>query len=161
MVEMKIGKHWLCYTPVWFITIISIMLLIFGNGNVYLFGWILLGFNILGYFTIKSYKWIAKDGEILIESGVLPWQKSYIRIPVARVLGMTVDRGGFFGWFLNYGTITLNALDGSSSPIIGKHMKGAVAFMEHITGGDHPDRSDIRNDSAEILSVPVPNVNKN
>lgn len=140
MTEMKIGKHWLCYTPIWFIAIISIILLIFGDGKVFWIGWILIVFDILGYLTIKNYKWIAKDGEILIESGVLPWQKNYIRIPMAGAFGSSVKRG-FFGWFLDYGTITLNAFGGSSSPIKARNMKGAIAFMEHITGEKHPYRS--------------------
>lgn len=140
MKELQIKKHWLCYTPVWIIAAISTLMMILGEGFLFWLGCILVVNSILGYLTISNYKWTAKEGELLIESGVLPWQKNYIRVPAAGVFGATVKRD-MAGWFLDYGTITINSLGGSSSPIRGTHMKGAVAFMEQITGKDHPYKS--------------------
>ncbi|RZJ69605.1 PH domain-containing protein [Flavobacterium sp.] len=137
MPDMKLRKHWLCYAPVWFIAIICILLIVFGTGKIAIFGWILLSFDFLGYFTIKNYTWTLTGNELIIQSGVLPWQKNYIRVPAAGLFGATVKRG-FFGWFLDYGTITINSIGGASSKIEGKHMKGAVAFMENIgSRGNH------------------------
>lgn len=140
MNEMTIGRHWLCYLPIWFLGIISVLLVVFGSGKVMWLGWFLIATDVLGYLTIKSYKWTSKEGEILIEYGVLPWQKNYIRIPASGVFGSSVKRD-FLGWALDYGTITLNSLNGSSSRIKGYHMKGAVGFMEHLTGEKFPFRS--------------------
>ncbi|RZJ65445.1 MAG: PH domain-containing protein [Flavobacterium sp.] len=133
MLEMKLGKHWLCYAPVWFIAIICTLLIGFGTGKVAMLGWILFGFDILGYLSIRNYKWTVTNGELVVESGVLPWQKTYTKIPAGSLYGITVTRG-FLGWFLDYGTITVNVLGGSSSKIIGRHMKGAQRFMESFNG---------------------------
>ncbi len=139
MQEMRLGKHWLCYAPVWFIAIICVLLIVFGTGKVAIFGWILVVFDVLGFLTIRNYKWTLRSGELIIESGVLPWQKGYIRVPAGSLYGITVKRG-FFGWFLDYGTITVNTFGGSSSTIVGKHMKGAQRFMENFNGVQNAKR---------------------
>lgn len=136
MNEMTIKKHWLCYLPIWYLGIISTLIIVFGSGKWVWLGWFLAATDVLGYLTINSYKWTAKNGEILIEYGVLPWQKNYTRVPAGGVFGSTVKRG-MLGHYLDYGTISINALGGSSSPIKAANMKGAVKFMEHITNRNH------------------------
>ncbi|MBD3582642.1 YdbT family protein [Flavobacterium selenitireducens] len=136
---MNLKRHWLCYAPVWFLAIICILLISFGTGKVLILGWLLGSCVILGYFTIRSYKWTVKQGELIVESGVLPWQKNYIRIPAGSLYGITVKRG-MFGWLMDYGTITVNVLGGSSSTIVGHNMKGAQKFMEEFNGVQNATR---------------------
>ncbi len=129
-------KSWVAYVPYTIIFLLALSLFPYHGFFSKICGILLLVPVIMRILRIATVTWTLSEEAILIESGLLPWQKHEHYIAIYDIYEC-LTHTGFLGHFLNYGDVAVRKNDGTNSAYTGTKLNGAQDLSQRINSLVH------------------------
>ncbi|NJC25810.1 YdbT family protein [Neolewinella antarctica] len=130
-------KHWATYTPWIFISPVAFLFLLGSIGSttyktlVLTIGLTILAGIVNKILSQRAVKWSLFDDKLVVESGYLPWTKSYWTFPIETIYESFYE-SGFLHKLLGFGTLVIRRTEGSTTSIESRVMTNASSMASDI-----------------------------
>ena len=136
-------KHWISYVLPALAAIVALYLLFLGK-YWWILSCILLGYAVWSYFVLRSVSLTLTDKELIIKSGVLPWNRTYFNIPVYDIYEAFYEKG-MISYLLGYGTVSIRRTDGVSTAFSYTYMTRYNDMVGQINALIRQEKEALRN----------------